>query len=293
MEGLTHRRMTPFWLLAPAGIFALLFFVGPLLAALVLSFTNWTSLSPPRFVGWANYLYLLTRDPVFWIAVRNTVVFSLVSLAVITPLSLILALGLRRSAMPGLWRAIYWLPGIVSIVAVAFVWESVLSDPYGLFNRMLAAVGVSGPAWLHDPAWSMAAVIGVYTWVQLGQDMMLMSAGLGGIAPEIEDAGRLDGASGWTLLRYVILPLLGPTLLFVVMTGLIRASGFFALMLVLTDGGPVDSTNVLALQIYRTAFGSLKIGLACAGAYILLAFVLGLTLLLNRWVKQPEGSFGL
>lgn len=280
------KRTAPYVFLAPAAVLGLVFFVAPILVSLALSFTAWNSLSPPRFVGLANYRYLLTRDPVFWTAFGNTAAFVAGTLLIGVPLALVLALAFRRSRFKALWRSAYWLPMVTNIVAVAFIWQFLLADPYGLVNRLLAAAGIAGPAWLQDPATAMISVILVFVWFHVGQDMMLLSAELDAVDEACEEAAAVDGAGRWQVLRFVTLPLLGPALVLVVTTNLIKGVGYFALMLVLTDGGPVNSTDVSALHIYELAFADLKLGLACAAAYILLAVVLAVALLQLRLFRN-------
>ncbi|WP_152047664.1 carbohydrate ABC transporter permease [Aureimonas psammosilenae] len=280
------KRAAPFVFLAPTLILGFLFFVLPLLVSLYLSFTSWNSLSAPRFVGWANYIYLLTRDPLFWGSLRNTATFVGASLAIGMPLALGLALAFRNTRAKALWRGIYWLPMVTNIVAIAYVWQFLLADPYGLVNRSLAFLGFAGPAWLSDPGTAMTAIVIVYVWFHVGQDMMLLSAGLDAVDESCEEAAEVDGARGLQVFWHVTLPLLRPTILLVSMTNLIKGIGFFALMLVMTDGGPVNSTNVAALHIYQIAFANLRLGMASAAAYILLIVVLAISLLQLRVMRR-------
>lgn len=280
------KRAAPYVFLAPSLILGFIFFALPLLLSLALSFTTWNSLAPPRFVGLANYRYLLERDPLFFVSLRNTGVFVGATIAVGVPLALGLALAFRRSRIQAVWRTVFWLPMVTNVVAVAYIWQFLLADPYGLINRALAAFGIAGPAWLGDPAFSMSAVVLVFVWFHVGQDMMLLAAGLDGIDERCEEAAEMDGANPWQVLTQVTLPLLRPTILLIVLTNMIKGIGYFALMLVLTDGGPVNSTNVSALHLYNMAFADLRLGMASAGAYILLAIVFAIALLQLRLMRK-------
>ncbi|WP_062016191.1 carbohydrate ABC transporter permease [Aureimonas sp. AU4] len=280
------RRTAPYVFLAPVFVFGLLFFVGPLLFSLVLSFASWNSLGAFRLVGWQNYRYLLAVDPVFHTALWNTARFVGLTILLGVPLALALALAIRRSRIASVWQAIYWLPMITNVVAVSYVWKQILDDPYGLVNRFLAFLGVAGPSWLLDPDWAMLSLVLVFLWFQVGQDMMLFLAGLNGLDSSIEEAARMDGASGWRTFRHVTLPLLAPTMLFVTLSNLIRGVGYFALMLILTEGGPVNSTRTAALRMYELAFSELKLGMASAAAYILLFVVMLLSAIQLRVMRR-------
>ena len=280
------KRSAPYVFLIPVFLFGFVFFVVPLVFSLGLSFTRWNSLSPPRYVGTANYSFLLTRDPLFYQTLGNTAAFVAGTIALGVPLALLLGLAFRRSRLKPLWRSAFWLPMVTNIVAIAYVWRAVLDDPYGMVNRLLASLGIAGPAWLFDPSFAMLSIIIVFVWFQLGQDMMLISAGLDTVDERCEEAAKLDGASPLQVFWHVTLPLLRPTMLFVTMSNLVKGVGYFALMLVLTDGGPVNSTNVLALHTYQMAFFDLKLGMASAAAFILLVMVLAVAVLQLRMMRR-------
>lgn len=280
------KRTAPWLFLAPALVLGTIFFVAPLVVSLGLSFTKWDSLSPPRFVGIANYTYLLTRDPLFYESLWNMVRFVAATLVFGVPLALLIAVAFRRSRLKTLWRSAFWLPMVTNIVAVAYVWQFLLADPYGLVNRLLAFAGISGPPWLASPDWAMSAIVVVYVWFHLGQDMMLISAGLDAVDPEIEEAAEMDGAGRFAVLWFVTLPLIRPTLLLVLMTNLVKGAGYFALMLILTDGGPANSTNVAALHIYQLAFANLRLGMSSAAAIILMALVMLVLLAQFRFMRR-------
>ncbi|WP_061932696.1 carbohydrate ABC transporter permease [Aureimonas sp. AU22] len=280
------KRLAPYLFLAPTLVLGTAFFVLPLLLSLGLSFATWNSLAPPRFVGLANYRYLLTRDPLFYASLRNTAAFVGATIAVGVPLALGLALAFRHSRFKRLWRSAFWLPTVTNVVAIAYIWQFLLADPYGLVNRLLAGLGIAGPAWLADPAFAMSALVVVFVWFHVGQDMMLLASGLDGIDEACEEAAEMDGAGPLRVFWYITLPLLKPTILLVVMTNMIKGVGYFALMLVLTGGGPVNTTNVAALHLYTMAFADLRLGLASAGAYILLAIVFAVALLQLRLMRR-------
>lgn len=283
---LLTQRTAPYLFLAPVLLFGLIFFLLPLSASLYLSFTNWNSLVPPRWIGWANYTHLFARDPLFLKTLLNTFVFTASAVGIGVPASLLLAQVFSRSRFQALWRSIYSLPMVTNVIAVGFIWWFVLADPWGVLNRLLALVGIAGPAWLNDPSTAMITVAMVFVWMHLGQNMLLFSAGLGTIDESLHEAARIDGASEARIFWSVTLPLLRPTILFVLVTSIITAISYFALILVLTEGGPVNSTNVSALYIYGMAFTDLRLGRASAAAYVLLVLIFLISLVQLRVLRR-------
>ncbi len=276
------RRAAPWLLLAPAIAFGVVFYAAPIVVSLYLSFTDWNPLGAPRWRGIGNYQYLLTADPLFWRSLLNTLVFAAGSTAIGIPAALALALAVTSSRGRAAWRAIFWLPAITNVVAVGYVWQYVLDPTYGIVNRALAALGVSGPDWLSEPATAMLSVACVMAWMTVGHNMLLFSAGIEAIDTAVLEAARSDGTSRSQMLRLIVLPMLRPTMLFVLITTLISGMGYFALILVMTEGGPDDSTMVTALYMYRMAFEALRMGRASAVAFILLGVTVLLSLLQFR-----------
>lgn len=266
-----------------------MFYAGPVAASLVLSFTDWNPLRAPHWAGLANYAELLGPDRVFGRSVLNTLVLAVGSAALGIPAALALALAVNAGRGRAAWRALFWLPALTNVVAVGYAWRFVLDPGFGVVNRALAALGVAGPDWLDDPATAMLSVVLVTAWMSLGQNMLLFSAGLEAIDPLLLDAARMDGASAWQSLRLVVLPLLRPTLLLVSVGTLIAGAGGFALVLVMTGGGPNDATTVTALAMYRMAFEDLRMGRASAAAFLLLAVTAGLALLQLRLARADGG----
>ncbi len=286
IKWLGSSKATPFWFLAPVIAFGIIFFILPLGFALFTSFTRWDSLQPPRWVGLDNYLYLLTSDRRFFPTLFNTLYFAAGTLAIGVPLSLGIAFAFTQSRFQSLWRSLYWLPMVTNVVAVAYIWIFVLAPTHGLLNRLLAMAGLPGPGWLTDPSIAMLSVILVFVWMQLGSNMLLFSAGLNNIDESYYEAARLDGAGTWQVFSTITIPLLRPTVMFVLITNLISGMSYFTLMLVLTEGGPLGRTTVTALYMYEMAFADLRLGRASAVAYILFALVFVLTLIQLRFFRQ-------
>lgn len=282
----SSRAMAPYLFMAPVLILGTAFFVGPLLFAAYISLTDWDAVTAPRWVGLANYSYLLTRDPFFLASIGQTFYFAAGAVIVGVPAALIVAVLIHRSRFQAMWRTIYWLPMITNIVAVAFIWYFIMNDASGLLNRALDLFHLPGPMWLTSTSTAMISVILVFSWMSLGQNVLLFMVGLDEIDETYFEAARLDGASPVQIFWRVTVPLLRPTLLFVLITSLINSLSAFVLMLVLTEGGPVRSTTVTGLYIYDMAFSDLRLGRASAGAYILFAIIFAVSLLQLRLLRR-------
>ena len=278
--GTPKEARAAWWLLAPALGAIVLFFALPVVAGLLLSFTDFDlyAIADPgnaRFVGLGNYARLL-RDPLFWKALGNT--FLLV--AVGGPLTLAVALGgallvnSRLARLRGLYRTIFFAPVVTTLVAVAVVWRALYHPRFGLFNQILGLFGVPEIDWLGHPRWAMLAIVLLSVWRSFGYCLVILVAGLQAIPETLYEAARLDGASWWQQLRHVTLPLLRPTLIF---AGVITTVGFFQLFAepyVMTRGGPLNATLSIALLMYQQGFRWWNMGHAAALAFTLFALIL-------------------
>ena len=286
---LSSKRAAPWLFLAPAMLFAVVFLLLPVVFAAYISLTAWDSLSPPRWMGLKNYQHLFATDPIFLKTLRQTLYFALGTMLIGVPLALALSYALSRARLQGVWRVLYTLPMVTNIVAVGFIFWFVFRQTDGLLNRLLALAGLPGPGWLTDPSLAMVSAILVYVWMELGRNMLLFMAGLGSIDESYYEAARLDGAGTWQLFRFVTLPLLKPTILFVVITGFISGMSYFTLMLVLfpgTQGGPSRAALTTGQYMYQMAFEDLRMGRASAVSYVLFALVLVVTLIQLRLLRR-------
>jgi multiple sugar transport system permease protein len=283
---LQQRDWAPYVFLAPAIFFLIVFFLLPIGFSLYLTFTRWNPLSSPVWVGLQNYVYLLTRDPLFFVTLRNTLVFALGTVVVGVPLAMVFAYMFTLSRGKVFWRSIYWLPMVTNVVAIAYIWGFILDGTYGLLNHVLGWFGVTGPQWLTNPSTAMVAVILVAVWTALGQNMLIFSAGLEGIDEALYEAARIDGANALSIFWHVTIPLLRPTILFSTITNFIAGMGSFSLILILTEGGPRNSTNVTALYMYQMAFQDLRMGRAAAAAFILFVVIFVITLIQLRIFRR-------
>ena len=281
-----QKDWAPYVFMAPTLIFFVVFFLLPIGFSLYLTFTRWNPLSTPKWIGLDNFVYLF-NDATFLASLRHTLEFAFGTVLIGVPLALVLAFLFTQSRYRAFWRSLYFLPMITNVAAIGFLWQFILDGNGGLINRFLGFVGIAGPDWLSDPSVAMWAVIIVAIWYSLGQNMILFSAGLEGIDDSFYNAASVDGANTWQTFWHVTLPLVRPTLLFVSITSFISAMGAsFALILVLTGGGPVQSTNVTALYMYQMAFTDLRMGRASAAAFILFVIIFIITLIQLRVFRR-------
>lgn len=265
----------------------LLFFlsirIGPTLYAFWVSFHNWDPIAIDRpWIGLQNYRDLM-EDKVFWRAMRNTWIYVLVGVPAGLTISLVIALGLQRLVrFTGLFRAMYFLPYITSLVAVGWVWRWMYM-PNGLFNEVLDFFGVNGKSWLGDPATAIYAIIITTVWHGLGFQVVIFLAGLESIPQDYLEAAQVDGATGWQKFRDIVIPQLNPTIVFLVVTGVISNLQVFTQVRSMSSqgtGGPLNSTISIVLYVYQKAFASLpsKMGYASAMTVVLFIIILAITI---------------
>jgi multiple sugar transport system permease protein len=283
------RRTAGLWFVAPALALIAAFFAAPVLASLLLSFTDFDvyAVARPdrlRLVGLENYRRLLD-DPRFWLAFRNTAYFVLVGgpLSIAVSLAAALLLDARLARFRGFFRSVLFLPVVTTLVAVAVVWRYLYHPRLGLLNHLLGYVGVDPIDWLGDPAWAMPAIILLAVWKNFGFNMVVFLAGLQSVPARLYEAARLDGAGAWQQFRRVTLPLLRPTLVFVTIITGIGYFQLFAEPYVMTQGGPAGATLSVVLLMYEEGFRWWNMGYGAAVAFVLFAVILALTLLQLMW----------
>lgn len=293
---LRWSRATPYLFVLPWMFGFAAFTLGPLLFSLVISFFDWPIVGAHHFVGFGNYVTMFTNDPLFWTSLGVTVKFA----ALFVPLTLISALVLAlllNQAVRGLsiYRTLFYLPAVVSGVALALVWGWVFDGQYGLLNYALSLVGISGPDWLNDPHWSLVAMVIASLWSQ-GAVMLIFLAGLKNIPSELYEAASIDGAGRFITFLRITIPLLSPTILFNLITSIIAAFQQLTLALVMTNGGPLRSTYFYAMYVYQNAFQGFQMGYASANAWIMFLIIIALSLIVfrssGRWVyyeSDPRG----
>ena len=264
----------------PALALIAVFFFLPVLGGLFLSFTDFDiyAIGRPdtaRLVGLANYRQTLT-DPMFWKALGNTLVFVGVGgpLSVAASLFAALLVTSRLARFPALYRSIFFLPVVTTLVAVAIVWRYLFHTQYGLLNWMLGGLGVAPIDWLGNPHWAMFAIIVMAVWKNFGYNMLIFVAGLQSIPEELYEAAALDGAGAWAKFVHVTLPNLGPTLLFVGVLTMLGNFQLFAEPYVMTQGGPLKATTTIVMLMYEQGFRWWRMGLASAIAFLLFVIML-------------------
>ena len=280
-----HRQWPRLTVALPALIGLLWFTAYPVLASLYYSFCNYRVLTPPRWVGTANYERLV-HDPLFYTALGNTAYYA----AFAVPLGVLIALGLAMLLNTGIrglafYRTCFYVPSVVPIVASAMLWVWLLSPQEGAVNDLLRSTGLlrvfqflhvmkEAPGWLQSPEWSKPAIILWSLW-NVGGAMIIFLAALQDVPKELQEAAELDGARRWDSFRNVTLPCISPQILFALIMGLIGAFQFFTPAYVMTTGtgGPVDSTTFYSLYLFNVAFTDFKMGYACAMAWVLLLLV--------------------
>jgi len=272
----------------PSLLGLVLFTLGPLLASLGISLTSWDLLTPPQFVGLSNFAELLEsadiRD-----ALLHTLIYIAIYLPVVLVLGLLLAILLNRP-LRGLqfYRTAFFMPVVSSWVAVSLMWKWLLNPAFGLVNYLLGLVHLPQPGWWADPHWALPAVIIASIWKDLGFVMVLLLAGLQNIGRQYYEAARVDGAGAWSRFLHVTIPLLSPSIFFVVVISLINSFQVFDQVWVMTGGGPGGASSVLVEQIVQNAFSYSRMGYASALSWLLFAIIFGITALQfsmqKRWV---------
>jgi len=283
------------WLfITPALIILGLFFLLPVVAALVLSVTDYdlyalADIRNLRFVALENYWTLLQR-PLFWSALGHTVYFVIVGV----PLSLMASLGAAMllnsplARFKPFFRTALFAPVVTTVVAVAVIWRYLFNTKYGLVNYVFDAIGIPTVDWLGDPHWAMPTIILFAVWKNFGYNMIIFMAGLQAIPGDLYEAARIDGASAFAQFRHITLPMLKPTM---VMVSILTVSGYFQLFAepyVMTEGGPLQSTTSVLYLMYEEGFKWWNLGSASAVAFILFVIMFVVTAAMLRLSKRGE-----
>lgn len=290
---LAKRRERWFYLLVSPWIVGFVLFQGgPLLGAFALSLGEWPFPNPPSFVGLGHFQAMFS-DRLLWKTLFNSAYYALGTVPPGIGLGLLLALLLNRAGrIAALFRTIFFLPIVVSSVALTLLWGWIFNPRFGLANQLLALVGVQGPGWFYDENWAMPALILMSLWL-LGVNMVIYLAGLQNIPPELHEAAALDGAGRWGRFRHVTWPMLSPVTFYLLIVNFIGSFQVFTPSYILTQGGPNNATLTLPLYIYFNAFSWGKLGYASAIAVVLFVVVMGLTYwqfrVADRWVFYAGG----
>lgn len=276
-------------LILPTILGLIAFTASPVVASLYFSFTRWNLLSAPHWQAFDNYIELFTNDPLFWITIKNTALYVLGTVPTGTILALLLAIALNQKIrMVAVFRTIYFLPVVSSVVAISVLWLWLYQADFGLINQMLRSLGFRGVRWLSSVTWAMPAIIIMSIWHGLGYNIVIFIAGLQGIPQDYYEAATVDGANAWHKFFKITLPLLSPVTFFVITLSVINSFQVFAQAYVMTQGGPVNATKTIVYYLYQQGFMHFHMGYASALAYVLFVIIVGMTLFQfwfqRRWV---------
>ncbi len=300
-SALKNNQLTGLLFVAPWCLGFLIFTAGPMVASLMLSFTSWTMLSPPSWVGFENFERLFGDDPLLYRSLWNTVFYVILSVPLSTCLALGLALLLDQKVKGmSIFRTIFFLPSVTNVVAVSILWLWIFNPEFGLLNTALRAIGIEGPLWLQSETWAKPALVLMSLW-GVGGSMIIFLAALQGVPQELHEAAQLDGAGAARRFFHVTLPMISPALFFSLIMGLIGGFQVFTQAFVMTgtaqpgsEGGPNNATLFMVLYLYKKAFMDFKMGYASALAWILFFIILVLTLIQRkfgqRWVHYEAGE---
>ncbi len=282
---MTGRDRAAWGFVAPALIALAVFFVVPVVSSLLLSLTDFdiyalADLSNLRWIGLENYARLL-GNPLFWQAMKNTVLFAVIGvpLSIAASLGAALLLNARTVKWRPMWRVILFAPFVTTLVATAVLWNYLLNTRYGVINWALTSLGLPAVDWLGDPTTSIPAILLFVVWKTFGYNMLIFLAVLQTVPDELHEAARIDGAGPWSRFRHVTLPAIAPTLLLV---SIISVAGFFQLFAepyVMTQGGPAQSTVTVLYFMYEEGFKWWNLGSASAVAFVLFVCIFAVTML--------------
>ncbi|MBA8794763.1 multiple sugar transport system permease protein [Friedmanniella endophytica] len=285
-----RRRRATFLGLAfvsPWLIGLLAFGVYPFVTSLFYSFTAYSTLEPPRWVGLANYAQL-AGDERFATAVSNSIFYAVLAVTLETVAALSLAMLLnQRIRLRAFFRTAFFLPSVTPVVATAIIWLWMFNPRSGVVNSVLEAVGIDGPGWLADPSWSKPALVIMSLW-RIGTAMLIYLAALQDVPRDLLEAAEIDGAGALRRMWHVVLPMVSPVMLFVGITSLINALQLFTEVQVMTGGtgAPADSTLMVAVYLWQTAFQNFNMGYASAQAWVLLLLIMALTVITFRLSRR-------
>lgn len=284
-----RQNVEGFLFVAPILLGILAFQGAPIVISVYTSFTQWSGIGPARFIGLDNFKELLTGDPIFLTVLKNTLIFTLVSVpltvALAIPLAMICNLKFRGTAF---FRTAFFTPYVMNVVAIGFVWFY-LYKPDGILNSLLRIVGVHGPAWLSDSKWVIFAVVIVSVWQGVGYPMVILLTGLQAIPQTLYEVARVDGARAWARTWSITLPLLSPQIFFVLIAQFIGSFQVFGLIYVMTQGGPGYSSSVYIYYLWQSAFSLGRIGYAAAMAWLVVLAIAAITAI--QWRLQKKWVF--
>ena len=269
----------------------LVFTAGPLIAALGFSFTDWNGFSTMEWIGFENYIQL-TRDSRFWQSLKVTLVFTIFYLTLNLIIGFALALVMNQPVRGmRLFRTIYYLPAVLSGVAVAVLWSFLFHREFGALNWMLGLIGIKRIGWIVSESWALPSIIIMELW-RVGSTIIIFLAGLQGIPPELYEAAEVDGANRRWRLWSITIPLMSPSIFFVLIVSFINTMQVFTQAYIMTRGGPNYATFFYSMNLYQTTFRELRLGYASAQAGVLFVIIFIITLCI-LWVSRYRVNYEL
>jgi len=263
---------------------------GPILFSIIMSFCHYDILNPAQWIGFANYKWIFTKDPLFWNAFWNTLYMVIgVPLGLVAGLAIALLLDLKLRGMV-FYRTLFYLPAIVPAVAASILWIWIFNPTHGLLNNFLGLFGIAGPSWLQDAGWSKPSLIIMGLW-GVGGGMIIWLAGLKNIPNHLYEAAEVDGAGVWSKFINITIPMLSPYIFFNLIMGLIGTFQIFSQAYIMTQGGPMNSTLFYAYHLFNTAFRYLEMGNASAMAWFLFSIIFSLTMF-QLWLSKKWVHYG-
>ena len=280
------EKVIPYLFIAPWFIGMILFILGPLVMSFIMSFYDWPVIGERVFVGIGNYVELFTKDDQFYKSLYITFKFTLFFVPFNIIIALILAVLISKNLkFISVFRVIFYLPTVVSSVAVSIIWGWILNTEFGILNYGLSVFDILGPDWLNSELWALIALVIVSGWT-VGTMMLVFYTALKGISVDIYEAAIIDGSGPMNTFFKITLPLITPTLLFNTVTAIIGALQNLALVLLLTNGGPLNSTYMYGLFVYNNAFKKSRLGYASASAWIMFILILMITGIMFKTSKK-------
>jgi multiple sugar transport system permease protein len=277
-----REALTFYTYISPWIIGYLAFTVGPLIASIVISVTDWDILTPAKFVGLQNYVRMFTGDRLFWQSLKVTAIYSFAGIPLRLALALFLAILLNQPVkFRAFLRTLYYTPSVMAGVAVSMLWMWIFNPDFGVINFVLDKFGIQGPGWVYDEQWALPALIIMSLW-GVGQPMVIFLAGLQGVPRSLYDAAEVDGAGLWHQFRAVTFPSISPVIFFNLIMGVIGSFQVFTQAFIMTQGGPHYATYFYVYHLYNNAFRDLRMGYGSALAWMLFWIIILLTLAIFR-----------
>jgi multiple sugar transport system permease protein len=290
-----REALAAYLFLSPWLVGFVIFLAGPMIASLLLSFTKYKVIKPPVWIGLDNFTRMFS-DELFYHSLRVTVTYVLFSIPLGMVIALTIALLLNQTKQfSGLFRTVFYLPSVISGVAVAIVFAWIFNHRFGILNYFLSLIGIEGPPWLSHPRYVLWAFVMMSIW-GIGGTVLIFLAALQGVPATLYEAAEIDGAGPWRKFRSITLPMISPSILFVLIMGVIASFQTFTQAYIMTNGGPANATMFYILYLYKNAFNWFEMGYASALAWVLFAIILVLTLMMlkssNRWVYYESPGDG-